>query len=416
MNIDHVKSQNFKNFITLEKMEGSMQKLEISPQTCSTSYQGDDEFKTTGIDIDLIEPGSPRFIENALCRIIADKGKLNPNQMKFKCVLGKGSFGVVIGANYINDNTSYTCALKVLSKVKVAENNSLKQVLSERHILAIMASPFIVSYVASYQTPHQLVLVTEELNYDDLLSVIYHNSAYEDGLSMPLATFYTASLVLALSHIHSHGVVYRDLKPENIMLISNGYIKVIDFGLAKKVPYTKVVGDDTTVCHKTYTLCGTPEYLAPEIICNLGYDRAVDIWSLGVLLYEMIMQTTPFVVDSADDNLEENITSIFTNIAMVKRIGIQFPDKWKKSVSNTTSSLVTELLQGDKENRLGYADGVETILAHPVFSGFDVQSLKNCTMVPEYLPKMLHVPDYESLKHLPNIRAYRGDQGIFKGF
>jgi len=233
---------------------------------------------------------------------------------------------------------------------------------------------------------------------------------------MSLATFYTASLVLALSHIHSHGVVYRDLKPENVMLGSNGYIKVIDFGLAKKVPYTKVVGDEATVCHKTYTLCGTPEYLAPEIICNLGYDRGVDIWSLGILLYEMIMQATPFaVITNEGGDTKEDITALFTNIAMVKRIGVQYPDKWNKSVSYVTTSLVTDLLQADREDRLGYEDA-EAILTHPVFSVLDAQSLKRCTLVPEYVPKMLGASDYESLKMLPNIRAYKGDQGIFKEF
>jgi len=367
-------------------------------------------------DADQVKPTSHLYNDTALCRVISDAGKLEPNRMNFRYVLGKGSFGIVIGANYVYNDASYPCALKVLSKAKVAENNSFKQVLFERDILGVMSSPFISSYVTSYQTPQQLVLVTEELNYDDLLSVIYDTSTYKDGLSMPLATFYTASLVLALSHIHSHGVVYRDLKPENVMLSSNGYIKVIDFGLAKKVPYTKVVGDAATVCHKTYTLCGTPEYLAPEIICNLGYDRGVDIWSLGILLYEMIMQATPFaVITNEGGDTKEDITALFTNIAMVKRIGVQYPDKWNKSVSYVTTSLVTDLLQADSKDRLGYEDA-EAILTHPVFSDLDAQSLKRCTLVPEYVPKMLGASDYESLKKLPNIRAYKGDQGIFKEF
>jgi serine/threonine protein kinase len=356
--------------------------------------------------------------DSILSSVVAREGKVNPDRMRFKYVLGKGSFGVVIGADYVCDGVSYPCALKVLSKTKVAEGNSLKQVLAEREILGLMSSPFVVSFVATYQTAQQLVFVTEELNYDDLLSVIYHTNAYDNGLSMSLTTFYTASLVLALSHIHSQGVAYRDLKPENIMLSSNGYLKVIDFGLAKRVPYTKVVANEKTVCHKTYTLCGTPEYLAPEVICNLGYDRGVDIWSLGVLLYEMIMQTTPFAVTNKDGSpsLEENITSLFTNIAMVKRIGVQFPEKWHKSVSHVTTSLVTDLLQGDMKDRLGYVEGTETILTHPFFNDFDIQSLKKCTMVPEHIPEELDVSTYESLKSLLNVRAYKGDQAMFKEF
>lgn len=373
----------------------------------------DDESKANDSHSDQV---SLRENDHPLSSIISNEGKLNPDRMKFKYVLGKGSFGVVVGADYVHDGVHYPCALKVLSKTKVAENNSLKQVLAEREILGLMSSPFVVSFIATYQTAQQLVFVTEELNYDDLLSVIYHTNEYDSGLSLSLTTFYTASLVLALSHIHSQGVAYRDLKPENIMLSSNGYIKVIDFGLAKRVPFTKVVANEKTLCHKTYTLCGTPEYLAPEVICNLGYDRGVDIWSLGVLLYEMIMQTTPFAVTNKDGSpsLEENITSLFTNIAMVKRIGVQFPDKWHKSVSHVTTSLVTDLLQGDMKDRLGYVEGTETILTHPFFGAYDVQSLRSCTLVPEYIPEELDNASYESLKNLPNVRAYKGDQGIFK--
>jgi len=379
-------------------------------------------YESTEIDIhaDKVQPAevSHRESGHPLSAIISKEGKLNPDRMKFKYVLGKGSFGVVIGADYVYESALCSCALKVLCKTKVVESNGLKQALAEREILALMSSPFIVSFIATYQTTQQLVFVTEELNYDDLLSVIYHASAYNNGLSLSLTTFYTASLVLALGHIHAQGVAYRDLKPENILLSRNGYIKVIDFGLAKRVPFTKVMANEKTVCHKTYTLCGTPEYLAPEVICNLGYDRGVDIWSLGVLLYEMIMQTTPFAVTNKDGSpsLEENITSLFTNIAMVKRIGVQFPDKWHKSVSHVTTSLVTDLLQGDMKDRLGYVEGTEAILTHPFFSAFDVQSLKSCTAVPEYIPEMLDYSSYESVKNLPNVRAYKGDQCIFKEF
>ncbi len=356
--------------------------------------------------------------DNVLYSIIVKEGKVNPDCMKFKYVLGTGSFGVVIGADYMHNGVHYPCALKVLSKTKVSESKSLKQVLSEREILELMSCPFIVSFVATYQTAQQLVFVTEELNYDDLLSVIYHTSEYSNGLSLSLTTFYIASLVLALDHIHAKGVAFRDLKPENIMLSSNGHIKVIDFGLAKRVPFTKVVANENTICHKTYTLCGTPEYLAPEVVCNLGHDRGVDIWSLGILLYEMIMQTTPFAVTNKDGSpsLEDNITSLFTNIAMVKRIGVQLPEKWHKSASHVTTSLVTDLLRGDMKDRLGYVEGTATILTHPFFNDLNIPALKACTLMPEYAPELLDCTDYESLKNVPNVRAFKGDQRIFEEF
>lgn len=184
-------------------------------------------------------------------------------KFKMKCVLGTGSFGVVLMAEYrkeINEpGTSY--ALKCLSKVAVVETGQLRHVLDERKILALMDSRFVLRLYGVYQTPHQLVMVTEALEYGDLWGIIYETSPFceKGSLDKSIAVFYTACLILALDHIHRAGVVFRDLKPENILLDSNGYIRVIDFGFAKKVPYSKVdANGEEKVYSKTYTLCGTP--------------------------------------------------------------------------------------------------------------------------------------------------------------
>lgn len=184
-------------------------------------------------------------------------------KFKMKCILGTGSFGVVLMAEYRPNNepkpTSY--ALKCLSKVAVVETGQLRHVLDERKILAMMESIFILRLYGVYQTPHQLVMVTEALEHGDLWGVLYETAPYceKGALDRSLALFYIASLVLALDHIHRAGVVFRDLKPENIMLDGKGYIRVIDFGFAKKVPYSKVdANGEEKVFSKTYTLCGTP--------------------------------------------------------------------------------------------------------------------------------------------------------------
>lgn len=184
-------------------------------------------------------------------------------KFKQKFILGSGSFGVVTLADYRADKNSppMACALKSLSKLAVIETGQLRHVLDERRILSIMTSPFILKLYGTYQTPHQLVMVTEPLNCGDLWSVVYETPPFCDNCGIPfnLAAFYTTCLVYGLSHIHEKGVVFRDLKPENIMLDEKGYLRIIDFGFSKKVPYTKTdANGEVKVYAKTYTLCGTP--------------------------------------------------------------------------------------------------------------------------------------------------------------
>lgn len=184
-------------------------------------------------------------------------------KFKSKFILGSGSFGVVTLAEYRAEKNQppQNYALKSLSKLAVIETGQLRHVLDERKILSIMDSPFILTLYGTYQTPHQLVMVTEPLNCGDLWSVVYETPPFCDisGVPFTLAAFYATVLVYALSHIHDKGVIFRDLKPENIMLDEKGYLRVIDFGFAKKVPYTKVdANGEVKVYAKTYTLCGTP--------------------------------------------------------------------------------------------------------------------------------------------------------------
>jgi CRP-like cAMP-binding protein len=189
--------------------------------------------------------------------------QFDSTKFKQKFILGSGSFGVVTLAEYRADknSTPMLCALKSLSKLAVIETGQLRHVLDERRILAYMDSPFILKLYGTYQTPHQLVMVTEPLNCGDLWSVIYETAPFCDNCGIPfdLAAFYTTCLVHGLSHIHEKGVVFRDLKPENIMLDEKGYLRIIDFGFSKKVPYTKTdAHGEVKVYAKTYTLCGTP--------------------------------------------------------------------------------------------------------------------------------------------------------------
>ena len=195
---------------------------------------------------------------------VREEMTFDSTKFKLKYVLGSGSFGVVTFAEYTDPVSTKTTgyALKSLSKATVIETGQLRHVMDERRLLSLMNSRFVLKLHGTYQTPHQLVMVTEPLDCGDLWSVIYETYPYNenDGLTVTLTCFYAASLVLALAHIHKQGIVFRDLKPENIMLDNTGYLRVIDFGFAKKVPYTTEDPNngEVKVHAKTYTLCGTP--------------------------------------------------------------------------------------------------------------------------------------------------------------
>ena len=359
--------------------------------------------------------------------------KFDSSKFKMKHVLGSGSFGVVIFAESREDPTGKThYALKVLSKVDVIVTGQLRHVMDERRLLALMESPFILKLYGTYQTPHQIVMVTETINNGDMWSVLYEPPFYnKSGLPPKLILFYTASIVMALSHIHGKGIAYRDLKPENIMIDSKGYIRLIDFGFCKTIPYAKVdeATGESKVYAKSYTLCGTPgtylyngvyyimltflptEYLAPEFVFNLGHDHSADLWALGVMIYEMYMTVTPFAPKRVD-----NITELFNNIAVTKTNGVRLPAKLEERAKSTVAGdLILHLLCPEPAQRMGVQEGyTSVILEHEFFRDLDVEGLVNGSLKPVHIPAP---PQGNApISSLPAIKAFKGDQAQFSFF
>mmetsp|Transcript_7801 Transcript_7801/g.8272 ORF Transcript_7801/g.8272 Transcript_7801/m.8272 type:complete len:775 (-) Transcript_7801:268-2592(-) len=288
------------------------------------------------------------------------------NNFKFIQVLGKGSYGTVMLAKYYNSNTLY--ALKRLSKVGVIETGQLRHVIDERKLISSVISPFVVKVFGSYQTPSELVLVTEAVDRGDLWSVIYENTTYPKGLPSELIHFYCASIVLALYHIHSRSIAYRDLKPENMVLDSKGFVKIVDLGLAKQVQNGK-----------TWTMCGTPDYLAPEIILNEGHDIAVDYWALGVLIYEMVTGWPPFYADEPMKTYEKIVAC-----------AVSFP----VYITRQLSDLVSKLLTTQPGKRLGnLKGGINDIMKHKWFGSFDWNGLDSLSIPAPYIPTIKDATD-----------------------
>lgn len=198
-----------------------------------------------------------------------------PSDFEFLKVIGHGNFGKVLIARHKSEGSIY--AVKVLQKKVILKKNQRSKVMCERNVLLKnLDHPFLVGLHYSFQSRDKLYFVLDYVNGGEL----FFHLQREKYFSEPRARFYAAEITCALGYLHSQGIVYRDLKPENILLDSDGHIVLTDFGLCKDgLRDTR----DTTD-----TFCGTPEYLAPEVLRKEAYDRRVDWWCLGVVLYEML--------------------------------------------------------------------------------------------------------------------------------
>ncbi|CCE79611.1 Piso0_001688 [Millerozyma farinosa CBS 7064] len=271
-------------------------------------------------------------------------------------VIGKGSFGKVM--QVVKKDTKQIYALKTLRKQHIISRMEVTHTLAERTVLARINNPFIVPLKFSFQSPEKLYLVLSFINGGEL----FWHLQREGSFSMNRSRFYIAELLTALESLHELNVVYRDLKPENILLDYQGHIALCDFGLCK----LNMADND-----KTNTFCGTPEYLAPELLLNQGYTRNVDWWTLGTLLYEMLTGLPPFY----DDDVPTMYRKILQN-------PLKFPPFLDKT---DAQNLLTKLLQKDPSHRLSDA---ATIKSHPFFKDIDWNKLLSKNYLPPFKPNV----------------------------
>uniref|UniRef100_A0A7S2I1P8 cGMP-dependent protein kinase n=1 Tax=Alexandrium andersonii TaxID=327968 RepID=A0A7S2I1P8_9DINO len=279
-------------------------------------------------------------------------------------LLGCGGFGVVTLVKC--GITGNTFALKALSKGHIAAQNQERSVMNEKGILRMTHSPFLVRLAATFNGDQHLYFLLEPAMGGELFTIYQRKNFYG---SEKHARFYVACVLRGFEHLHARQIIYRDLKPENLLLDSKGYCKVTDFGLAKFV-----------IGH-TYTTCGTPDYFAPEMVMGAGHTNAVDWWTLGVLVYELMMSDTPF---SAQDTIH-----IFRKVQRGIE-AVSFPSK------TDWAPLVKSLCKQEPSERLPMRKGGgKAVEEHAWFTkaGFDWKALDKRTMVAPYIPQVKSASD-----------------------
>ncbi|XP_006831133.1 PREDICTED: serine/threonine-protein kinase N2 [Chrysochloris asiatica] len=283
------------------------------------------------------------------------------NIQDFRCcaVLGRGHFGKVLLAEYKHTNEMF--AIKALKKGDIVARDEVDSLMCEKRIFETVNSvrhPFLVNLFACFQTKEHVCFVMEYAAGGDLMMHIH-----TDVFSEPRAVFYAACVVLGLQFLHEHKIVYRDLKLDNLLLDTEGFVKIADFGLCKEgMGY----GD------RTSTFCGTPEFLAPEVLTETSYTRAVDWWGLGVLIYEMLVGESPF----PGDDEEEVFDSIVND-------EVRYP----RFLSTEAISIMRRLLRRNPERRLGASDkDAEDVKKHPFFRLIDWNSLMDKKVKPPFVP------------------------------
>ena len=321
---------------------------------------------------------------------VPDASSWKLSDLEVKETIGTGTFGRVRLVKH--KGTGKHFALKILKKQEILRMKQVDHILSESSILSEVHHPFVVNMLKGFQDDDRLYLLFEFVVGGELFSHLRKAGKFPNDV----AKFYSSEVMLIFEYLHNKDIIYRDLKPENLLLDANGHIKLTDFGFAKRVP------------ERTFTLCGTPEYLAPEIIQSKGHGKAVDWWALGILSYEMLVGYPPF--------FDESPFKVYEKILEGK---LQFP-KW---IDPRAKDLVKGLLTLDHTKRLGTLKrGVQDIKKHKYYAGIDWDVLlmkKIPSPIPirtskdgdsRYFDRYPESPD-GALKPLP-----AASQDAFKGF
>ncbi|KAF6143018.1 hypothetical protein GIB67_041086 [Kingdonia uniflora] len=331
--------------LTLEDMES------LDVVECSTQGKREELVKAS-IDEDVVQNLADQFDND-----VFKKSAIGLEDFEVMKVVGQGSFGKVFQVK--KKGTLEVYAMKVVRKDKIMEKNHVEYMKAERDIMTKLDHPYIVQLRYSFQTKYRLYLVLDFVNGGHLFFQLYHHGLFREDL----ARVYTAEMVSAVSHLHANGIMHRDLKPENILLDADGHAMLTDFGLAKEF-------EENT---RSNSMCGTLEYMAPEIVLAKGHDKAADWWSVGILMFEMLTGKPPFV----------------GNRQKIQQKIIKDKIKLPAFLTSEAHSLLKGLLQKEPCKRLGNGEtGSEEIKKHKWFKAINWKKLEERETKPSFIPEV----------------------------
>ena len=273
-------------------------------------------------------------------------------------IIGRGSFGKVSLVEYIPTNEIY--AMKSLKKDILIEQEQIENTILEKNILENINYPLLCNLIFCFQTEERIYFIMPFLSGGELFQHLRKFRTFDE----PKVKFYSSQIALAIEYLHNKGIIYRDLKPENILMDEKGYLRLADFGMAKKLNNNE----------KAMSFCGTPEYLAPEIIIGEGHDKNADWWSFGILIYEMLCGLPPFYVENLERMYE-----------LIKSGPLKFPKRI--TLSDEAKDIIKKLLERNVKKRLGY-NGIKEIKEHPFFKDIDFNLIEQKKIPAPFIPKI----------------------------
>eukprot|EP00392_Amoebophrya_sp_AT5.2_P011771 g11856.t1 len=286
--------------------------------------------------------------------------------------LGVGSFGRVKFAKMLSDGSPV--AVKFMKKHEIIKLKQVDHINQERNLMSQIKHPFIVEMKGSFKDDRFVYIVMEVVTGGELFTHLRKANRFPDET----AKFYSGHVAEAFHHIHTLNIVHRDLKPENLLIMNNGYSKLTDFGFAKVVEPGS----------RTYTLCGTPEYIAPEVLLNKGHSKPVDWWTLGILIYEMVVGQPPFC--------DEDPMNIYQRILAGKIF-------FTKTFEKNCRGLVKKLLTADLSKRYGnLVKGSQDIFGHKWYHDIDWEKLKRYEVPSPFVPQQSGDMDMSNYETIPD--------------
>ncbi|XP_010272147.1 PREDICTED: serine/threonine-protein kinase AtPK2/AtPK19-like isoform X1 [Nelumbo nucifera] len=326
----------------------------VDGESCSQGSEGEEENEEEHVDAEKLKE---KVEEEASLT-----NKMGPGDFQILGVIGQGAFGKVFQVRKKDNGGGGDgiFAMKVMKKDTIIKKNHVDYMKGERDILTKVVHPFIVQLRYSFQTKSKLYLILDFINGGHLFFHLYRQGIFSEDQ----ARIYTAEIVSAVSHLHKNGIVHRDLKPENILMDADGHVMLTDFGLAKEIEESS----------RSNSMCGTTEYMAPEILSSKGHNKDADWWSIGILLYEMLTGQPPFT-HANRQKLQQRI--------------IREKVKLPPFLSSEAHSLLKGLLQKEPSKRLGSGpSGSDEIKNHKWFRPINWKKLEARQLEPKFKPNV----------------------------